>query len=57
MYNIPHTLTENQIYGNTLPKDKILNWSKLNIPVFPYNKMKRAPMIIPVFDKVEDIMG
>ena len=40
---------------NSLPVDKILDWSKLK--TFADDKMKLAEMMISVFDRVENIVG
>ena len=40
---------------NSLPNDKILNWSKMN--AFADNKIKLAKMMIFVFDWIENIIG
>ena len=40
---------------NSLPNDRILDWSKLK--AFTDNKIKVLKMMIFVFDKVENIVG
>ena len=40
---------------NSLPIDKILNWSKLE--AFAYEKFNIAKMMISVFDRIENIVG
>ena len=40
---------------NSLPKDKILDWSKLK--AFADEKLKVAKIMIPVFDSVENNVG
>ena len=40
---------------NSLPNDKILDWSKFK--AFADNKRKLAKMMVFVFDRVENIVG
>ena len=44
-----------EILVNSLPHNKILDWSKLK--AFAYDIMKMLKMIIYVFYKVENIVG
>ena len=43
------------LYINSLPNDKILDWSKLK--AFADDKLKVAKIIISVYDSVENIVG
>ena len=43
------------IFSNSLPNNKILDWSKLK--AFADNKIKVAKMMISVFNRVENIVG
>ena len=47
--------TVNEIVFNSLPNDKILDVTKLK--AFADNKINVAQMMIPVFDRVENIVG
>ena len=48
-------MLENVLFHNSLPNDKILDWSKLK--VFADNKIKVLKMMIFVFDRVENTVG
>ena len=46
---------QNQQLIKSLPKDKILDWSKLK--AFADNKIELAKMVLFVFDRTENIVG